>query len=115
MNLQRKQKVNSSKKLQRAMSRSNSPKSVTKLPTLTKRIYQALSPEFSKYEILLETTASKKVGGFVISRSFEGKNQMQRQQRIWRLLEKNLNTKELNRIVGILTFTPAERQFILTE
>jgi hypothetical protein len=40
---------------------------------------------------------------------------MQRQQRIWRLLEKNLNTKELNRIVGILTFTPAERQFILTE
>jgi acid stress-induced BolA-like protein IbaG/YrbA len=86
-----------------------------KLPALTMRIYQALSREFSKYEVLLEATPSRKVGGFVISHSFEGKNQMERQQRIWQLLEKNLNHKELNRIVGILTFTPAERQFILTE
>ncbi len=95
--------------------RLNSSSSTVKLPTLTKRIYQALSPEFSKYEVLLEATPSRKVGGFVISRSFEGKNQMERQQRIWQLLEKTLKHKELDRIVGILTFTPAERQFILTE
>jgi len=93
----------------------NHPKPTVKLPALTKRIYQALSLEFSKYEILLETTPTRKVGGFVVSRAFEGKSQMQRQRHIWRLLEKNLDNKELNRIVGILTFTPAERQFILTE
>jgi len=40
---------------------------------------------------------------------------MQRQRHIWQLLEKSLDSQELNRIVGILTFTPAERQFILTE
>ncbi|MGH7453750.1 MAG: hypothetical protein ACRENG_20540 [bacterium] len=40
---------------------------------------------------------------------------MERQQRIGQLLEKTLKHKELDRIVGILTFTPAERQFILTE
>ncbi len=91
------------------------PKAKTELSLLTQRIYNALSSEFSKYEILLETTARQKVGGYVVSSSFQGNSQMARQQRIWRLLEKSLKHNELNRIVGILTFTPEERSFILTE
>ncbi len=85
------------------------------LSLLTQRIYNALSPEFSKYEILLETTPKKKIGGYVVSPSFQGNTQLVRQQRIWRLLEKKLKQNELHRIVGILTFTPEERNFILTE
>ena len=91
------------------------PKSKNELSLLTQRIYRALSSEFSKYEILLETTSKQNVGGYVISSSFQGSSQMIRQQRIWRLLEKKLKNAELNRIIGILTFTPEERSFILTE
>lgn len=95
------------------------PMAPTKPPNepsqLTRRIYNALAPEFSKYEILLETTAQRKVGGFVISLSFQGNTQLARQQRVWRLLEKKLKQNEFHRIVGILTFTPDERSFILTE
>lgn len=115
MKLQNQKKLTPSKSSKHVMNRNNQPKQTLELPALTQRIYQALASEFSKYEILLETTASRKVGGLVISHSFEGKSQMQRQRHIWQLLEKNLNNKEIDHIVGILTFTPIERQFILTE
>ncbi len=56
-----------------------SPKSKVELSLLTQRIYNALSSEFSKYEILLETTAWQKVGGYVVSSSFQGNSQIARQ------------------------------------
>ncbi len=99
----------------RATTAARVPKSKNELAVLTQRIYNALSSEFSKYEILLEATPTKKVGGYVVSPSFRGNTQLVRQQRVWRLLEKKLKQSEIHRIVGILTFTPEERSFILTE
>ncbi len=99
----------------RTTATARAPKAKDELSLLTQRVYNALSSEFSKYEILLETTPKKKVGGYVVSPSFQGNTQLVRQQRIWRLLEKKLKQNDLRRIVGILTFTPEERSFILTE
>lgn len=108
-----KPKKNSARKIASKSTATSKPQD--ELSQLTQRIYHALAPEFSKFEILLETTAQRKVGGFVISPSFQGNTQLARQQRVWRLLEKKLKQNELHRIVGILTFTPDERSFIITE
>ena len=48
------------------------------------------TPEFN-----LEETPSGKVGGFVISPTFVGKSQLERQNMLWDYLDDNLNQEQI--------------------
>ena len=64
--------------------------------------------DFGDDEIHLEQTSSGKVGGHLLSSSFDGKSQLDRQNELWTGLRQNLDPPELARIVAILTVTPEE-------
>lgn len=56
----------------------------------------------------LEETPNGKVGGFVISPSFAGKPQLDRQNMLWDYLDHHLNRKQVLHIVSLVTLTPDE-------
>jgi acid stress-induced BolA-like protein IbaG/YrbA len=76
------------------------------------RVQKALQKEFSHRGIHLEPVGvdSKMVGGWIISKSFEGLTGMERQQTIWKLFEKYLDEKDRARLGIFLTFTPLEKK-----
>jgi acid stress-induced BolA-like protein IbaG/YrbA len=55
----------------------------------------------------LEETAGK-VGGFVISSSFAGKPQLDRQNMLWDYLDRHLDREQILHIVSLVTLTPDE-------
>ena len=63
---------------------------------------------FADKEIYLETTPGGNLGGFVVSRRFEGQTQMVRQDWLWSELRNRLSPDTLHCIVSILTMAPAE-------
>ncbi|MEE4356330.1 MAG: hypothetical protein V2I97_07655 [Desulfococcaceae bacterium] len=65
---------------------------------------------FSAQELELEKTPAGKIGGFVISDSFSGKSQMDRQNMLWEQLDRILDEEKRSKIIGILTMTPAEAE-----
>ncbi len=72
-------------------------------------IRQALrAAGFTKDEIQLETTASGRVGGFVIAERFDGMAQIDRQEMLWNELQNRLDPASLASIVSLLTMTPGE-------
>jgi stress-induced morphogen len=79
------------------------------------RIKKVLEKEFSPKGIKLERTKSGRISGWVISKSFEGLSAVDRQHKIWKLLDKNLNPDDRDRIVGIFTITPVERKMAFAE
>mgnify|MGYP000283051770 CR=1 FL=1 len=75
-----------------------------KLEALIKDVDSGIvNPEFD-----LEQISGDKVAGFVISDSFKGKSQIERQNMIWDYLDENLDKTEILRIVSLLTMTPDE-------
>jgi len=72
-------------------------------------IRQALrTAGFSDDEIQLETTATGRVGGFIIAARFDGMSQLDRQDMLWNELRNYLDPATLNSIVSLLTMTPDE-------
>jgi acid stress-induced BolA-like protein IbaG/YrbA len=69
-----------------------------------------LSAGYKPAEIELETTSTGKVGGFVISRTFAGISQMERQEKLWSQLGERLDPEKLRDIVSLLTMTPEETE-----
>ena len=63
------------------------------------------SPEFD-----LEETPNGKVGGFVISKTFAGKSQIERQNMLWDYIDKNLSKEQILHIVSLVTVTPDENK-----
>ncbi len=59
-------------------------------------------------ELELEETDNGKVGGFIISPSFAGKSQIERQNMLWDYLDGNLGQDKILRIVSLITITPDE-------
>lgn len=61
-------------------------------------------------EPLLEPSTSRsfRVGGILLWDGFEGESQKTRQRRFWSVLENNLSEEQMERITGVLTFTPWE-------
>jgi acid stress-induced BolA-like protein IbaG/YrbA len=76
------------------------------------RVQKALQKKFSHKGIHVESVGvdSKKVGGWIISKSFEGLDGMQRQKKVWNLFEKFLDEKDRARLGIFLTFTPLEKK-----
>jgi len=56
----------------------------------------------------LARTRSGKLTGFVISPSFVGLDQLERQDRVWAALEDALTAEELTQVVSLITVTPDE-------
>jgi acid stress-induced BolA-like protein IbaG/YrbA len=63
------------------------------------------APEFE-----LEEAADGKVGGFIISPSFAGKSQLERQNILWDYLDQALTQEQALGIVSLVTITPEEAQ-----
>ena len=61
--------------------------------------------------IEFEEARSGKIGGFILWKKFEGMTQRDRQNMIWDHLEKALPDEKRQRIITILTLTPAEADF----
>jgi len=49
------------------------------------------------------------VAGFLVWTRFKGVEQIKRQSRLWKVLEKELTAEELLRVSTILTVTPEEK------
>lgn len=64
-----------------------------------------MTPKFE-----LEETPMGKVGGFIISPTFAGKSQIERQNMIWDYLDHKLDKTHILHIVTLVTVTPAEAQ-----
>ena len=71
-----------------------------------KKVFEKLGLE--ELEIDIEENSSGKIGGFVVSKSFQGMSQIDRQNYIWDHLEKQLSEEKHKKIRAILTLTPAE-------
>src|SRR5574341_1178883 len=65
------------------------------METIMKRIHKTLHKEFPPKGILLEDAGDGFVGGWVISKSFEGLTGMERQRKVWNLFEKFLDEKDV--------------------
>ncbi len=61
------------------------------------------TPEFD-----LEEIPGGKVGGFIISPSFVGKSQIERQDLVWDYLDSSLDKDKILHIVSLVTVTPDE-------
>lgn len=85
------------------------------METVMHRIQKALQKEFSSRGILLENAGEGFVGGWVISKSFEGLDGSQRQKRVWGLFDKYLDEKDRTHLGVFLTFTPLEKKDIFAE
>ncbi len=56
----------------------------------------------------LEVTPEGRIGGFIISDSFLGKSQLERQNMLWDKLDNILDEETNSKIIGLLTMTHAE-------
>ena len=63
------------------------------------------NPEFD-----LEEMPGDKVGGFIISATFVGKSQIERQNLVWDYLDDNLDKEQILHIVSLVTVTPDEAE-----
>ena len=59
-------------------------------------------------ELELEETSNGKVGGVVISPTFAGKPQLDRQNMLWDFLDHHLGRDQILHIVSLVTLTPDE-------
>jgi acid stress-induced BolA-like protein IbaG/YrbA len=56
----------------------------------------------------LEVTSDRQVRGFVISRSFDGLDQLDRQNMMWDYLDAHMPVEKRRRIIILFTLTPDE-------
>ncbi|MCP4347769.1 MAG: hypothetical protein GY795_19890 [Desulfobacterales bacterium] len=61
-------------------------------------------------DLEIEATPEGRVGGFIISESFLGISQIERQNMLWDKLDKILDEEKRLKIIGLLTMTPAEAE-----
>ena len=54
----------------------------------------------------IDETPEGRFGGFVISESFTGKSQIERQDMLWETLDSALDEEKNLKIIGLLTMTP---------
>ena len=85
------------------------------MATLITRVKKVLENEFTSREIALERTQSGKVTGWVTSDSFDGQSEFERMQRIFKLLNEHLSTKDREHVSVIWPITRLERKVLLED
>jgi len=73
-------------------------------------VFTKTASEISDPIFDIEESASNKVAGFIISNSFMNMDQIDRQNKVWDYLERNLPPDDLRNIVSLLTVTPDEAE-----
>ena len=68
-----------------------------------------LIQHFPNAEVELEIAEpSERVGGFLIWDGFSGRDHIERQDELWRVLRANLSPDDQSKITAVLTVTPDE-------
>jgi len=81
--------------------------------SVKQKLKRALENSFPKAELRLSPTKSaERVWGFLIWNGFTGKEQMDRQDRVWKVLDKALTKDEQAKLSVILTATPNEMKIL---
>ena len=75
---------------------------------LKKKVTAILQKAFGGSSIELEKSGAGKLAGFLVWDRFRGVEQIERQERLWKVLEKELAAEELLQISTILTLTSDE-------
>ena len=75
---------------------------------LKKKVTGILQNAFGGCSVELEKSGAGKMAGFLVWDRFKGVEQIERQERLWKVLEKELGAEELLGISTILTLTPEE-------
>ncbi len=79
------------------------------------RIQEVLEKEFAHREIELKRTKNGRVTGWITSDSFDGQSEIERMQRIWRVLNAYLRPEDRSRISAIWPITKLERKVLLED
>jgi hypothetical protein len=82
---------------------------------LIERVQRVLEEEFSPKEILLEPAGRGMVDGWIISKSFDGLSDLERQLKIHNLFAKYFTENERRRILTIFPLTPLEKRILIDE
>lgn len=85
------------------------------MATIDARVKKALAQEFSPREIALERTKFGKITGWVTSDSFDGQSEFERMQRIFKLLNEHLSSKDREQVSVIWPITRLERKVLLED
>lgn len=79
------------------------------MATLLKRVTDTLGTSLSDFQHHLEAVSgTHRITGFIISTSFVGQEDEKRQSIMWKILEAELTSKELQEIGAIVAMTPEE-------
>jgi len=78
------------------------------MASIQKKVNNALLTIFSPDELHLEKAENDKVIGYIISDKFLNLDDEGRQDMLWELLRKHLNTIELSRIIALIALTHEE-------
>ena len=79
------------------------------------RIKKALGREFAPKEIELKRSKFGSVTGWVTSDSFDGQSEIERMQRIFKLLNEHLSSKDREQVSVIWPITRLERKVLLED
>ena len=72
------------------------------------RIEELLATSFRGATVELEVPYDDRVGGVLTWEEFDGRPQLQRQKKLWKVLLSKLNRTDQSRITAIMTMSPAE-------
>jgi len=79
------------------------------------RIHKALEKEFSPREIELKRTQSGSITGWITSDTFDGQEEIERMQRVFKLLDENLSAEDRERVSVIWPITRLEHKVLLED
>jgi hypothetical protein len=79
------------------------------------RIRKALENEFSSKEIELKRSKSGSITGWITSDSFADQSEIDRMQRIFKLLDQHLSPEDRERVSVIWPITRLERKVLLED
>lgn len=79
------------------------------MATFLDRVTRILADRFANFDHHLEKVpGTGRIAGFIISTSFNGKDDSKRQQMLWKELRREFSKEELLRIGAIVAMTPQE-------
>ena len=79
------------------------------------RIRKAIETEFSRREIELKRSKSGSITGWITSDSFADQSEIERMQRVFKLLEAHLSAQDRKNVLVIWPITRLERKVLLED
>jgi acid stress-induced BolA-like protein IbaG/YrbA len=77
---------------------------------IEQKVKTILMKAFLEEEIRFDHEPGERVAGIIVSRKFEGKDHLSRQNMIWDLLYDHLALEDRHQVLGFMAFTPEEEE-----